>query len=46
VGRGADPLIVSEPFAGLLGAWREAPAASWIAVGGAADEIHPFAPEG
>jgi hypothetical protein len=39
-------LIVSEPFAGLIGAWREVPAASWIAVGDGADEIHPFAPEG
>jgi glutamine amidotransferase len=39
-------LIVSEPFAGLRGAWREVPPASWIAVGGGADEIHPFAPRG
>lgn len=39
-------LIVSEPFAGLAGAWREIPPASWIAVGGGPDELQPFEPAG
>ncbi len=37
-------LIVSEPFAGLLGAWREVPVSSWIVVGGGPDELQPFSP--
>jgi glutamine amidotransferase len=37
-------LIVSEPFAGLEGAWREAPESSYAVIGHGEDQIRPFAP--
>jgi glutamine amidotransferase len=37
-------LVVSEPFAGLAGAWREAPSSTYVIVGGGEDEMHPFRP--
>ena len=38
-------LVVSEPFAGIAGAWREAPEGSCCIVGRGKDEIRPFAPK-
>lgn len=40
----ASRLVVSEPFSGLAGAWREVPEASFCVVGLGQDEIGPFAP--
>ena len=37
-------LVVSEPFAGLAGAWREVPPSSYLVVGHGDDETRPFAP--
>jgi len=37
-------LILSEPFGGLEGAWREVPQASYAIVGGGEDRLGPFAP--
>jgi glutamine amidotransferase len=37
-------LVVSEPFAGLAGAWQEVPSSSYAVVGAGDDQIHPFAP--
>lgn len=37
-------LILSEPFGGLEGAWREVPQASYAIVGGGEDQIGPFSP--
>lgn len=38
-------LIVSEPFAGLEGAWREVPPSSYAVVGRGEDVIRPFSPQ-
>ena len=40
----ASRLVVSEPFAGLAGAWREAPPSSCLVIGRGEDQILPFAP--
>jgi len=37
-------LVVSEPIGELPGAWREMPEASFAAIAGGRDEVHPFAP--
>ena len=37
-------LIVSEPFAGLEGAWQEVPESSYAIVGGGEDQIGRFSP--
>jgi glutamine amidotransferase len=37
-------LVVSEPFGGLAGAWREVPASSSLVVGDGEDELRPFTP--
>lgn len=37
-------LILSEPFVGLEGAWREIPESSYAIVGGGEDQIGPFSP--
>jgi glutamine amidotransferase len=37
-------LIVSEPFGGLAGAWKETPESSYAVVGQGHDEIMPLAP--
>ena len=40
----ASRLVVSEPFGGLAGAWREAPPSSCLVVGHGDDQIRPFKP--
>ena len=37
-------LVVSEPLGDLQGAWREVPESSYVAIRGATEELHPFAP--
>jgi len=37
-------LILSEPFGGLEGAWKEVPQAAYAIVGGGEDRIGPFSP--
>jgi len=38
-------LVVSEPFGGLAGAWREVPESSYAVVGLGEDHIRPFVPQ-
>jgi glutamine amidotransferase len=40
----ASRLVVSEPFAGLAGAWRDVPPSSCLVIGDGDDQIRPFAP--
>jgi predicted glutamine amidotransferase len=37
-------LVVSEPFGGLVGAWREVQESSWCLIQPGPDELHPFTP--
>lgn len=41
----ASRLVVSEPFAGLEGAWRSVPPSTYLVVGHGADHIRPFKPQ-